>query len=113
MDVIYTVNDLIEDILEATKYDGKYVKIDYDSLLIKIYRRNGGRVSISTIMKKLRVLRRLKYIRMIQHKECKNGLCTSDKAMVLIYKPILERIILPRTWSLDQYIRYNKKIHRR
>jgi len=107
--MIYTVEDLINDILESYRREGKIVRTDYDSLVIRIYRRNGGRVSLRTVMEKLRKLARLNAVKTVRNRQCSYGVCTSDKTEVVIYIPVLQRMVLGRTITLTHYIQYGQR----
>lgn len=89
---IYTLLDLINDISRLVKLDKPLVIIDYNDLVLKIYYYRDKKISIRTIMNKLRQLERLGLIKMIRRRICEYGVCFSEKTKVYIYRHIVARI---------------------
>ena len=105
--MIYTLFDLMEDLLAFMEMNKNHtiLKVDYDRLVLYIYRRHHKSISLRTIMDKLWKLSKERYIKIVQRKTCENGVCTSDKAVVYIYYSILKANLFEQTKTIISYVR--------
>jgi len=89
---IYTSFDLLMDIAEVVKFDKPVIMLDYDELVLKVYYHRKKQVSLHTIMKKLRQLKRTGLVKMVTSYKCEYGICYSEKAKIVLYKPLISNI---------------------
>lgn len=105
--MIYTLFDLIEDLLAFMEMNKNHtiMKVDYDRLVLYIYRRHHRQIALRTIMEKLWKLGKESYIKIVRKRGCENGICTSDKAVVYLYYSILKANLFETTRSIISYVR--------
>ena len=97
----YFLLDLVRDLYEIVEKDKNNIVImTYDDLVLKIYRKNKGEVALTTIIRKLQQLEKAKIIKVSQKRYAEYGVVYSDKAKVVIYKPLLRQMLPEKTIAI-------------
>lgn len=106
MTVIYTSLDLLADLYDIVSKSNQYMIVyNYDELVLKIYYKRHRQVALRTIMNKLELLAKENYIQIKQVKQCKWGVCTSEKARIYIRKSIIMNALqVSKTITLMNYM---------
>jgi len=91
----YELFDLLQDLYEYSRIYGSR-KIDYDRLVLWIYRKHKGTIALNTIIRALTRAHKNNFIEIITPYRTYKGYRYRQKAIVFIYESEIRRVILTR-----------------